>query len=57
LFDPEQFLLRIRQQLQIDVSFDHADYFAKNLIAVRAELRAALQVFSADAAIKGTWPS
>jgi HK97 family phage prohead protease len=57
LFDPEQFLLRIRQQLQIDVSFDHADYFAKNLVAIRAELRAALQVFSADAAIKGTWPS
>jgi HK97 family phage major capsid protein len=57
LFDPEQFLLRIRQQMQIDVSFDHSDYFSKNLVAIRGELRAALQVFSADAAIKGTWPS
>jgi len=57
LMDQSQFLLRIRQSLQVDISFDHSDYFTRNLAAIRAELRAALQVFSADAALEGTWPS
>ncbi|MEJ5370254.1 MAG: phage major capsid protein [Bryobacteraceae bacterium] len=52
--DFSQCVLRVRQGVTIDISGDHADYFAKNLVAIRAEQRVALVIYAPAAFIKGT---
>jgi HK97 family phage prohead protease len=54
VFDPSQAVLRVKQAATVDVSESHADYFTKNLVAIRAEMRAALVVYSKAALLKGT---
>jgi hypothetical protein len=45
----------MRSTMEIAISDSHDDYFAKNLLLIRAELRAALAVFrpSAFCAVSG----
>jgi HK97 family phage major capsid protein len=47
--------IRDRMTLQIEVSTSHSDYFAKNLVAVRAEKRLALIVRRPASFIKGSF--
>ena len=42
-----------RQEITVEVSTEHADFFTKNLVAVRAELRAGLAINDANALITG----
>ena len=44
-----------RQKYTVELSHDHADFFAKNLVMLRAESRLALAVYRPDAFIKGTF--
>jgi hypothetical protein len=39
---PEATIIRDRLEMQVEVSTSHEDYFARNLVAVRAEKRVAL---------------
>lgn len=47
--------IRLRQDSTIDISDSHGDYFVKNLLAIRAEMRAALVVKKPGAFIYGTF--
>lgn len=47
--------IRDRQEMQVEISTEHSDYFVKNLIAIRAEKRLALVVKRPAAYIKGTF--
>lgn len=53
--DASQALIRVRQAATIDVSESHSDYFTKNMVAVRAEERALLQVLSPNAFVTGSF--
>jgi HK97 family phage major capsid protein len=55
--DPRGAQIRMRQPLTVEISTEHADYFARNLVAIRAELRAALVVMRPGAFIKGSLTS
>jgi HK97 family phage major capsid protein len=44
-----------RMDARIDVSTEHADFFIRNLVAIRAEERIALSVLRADALIFGSF--
>jgi HK97 family phage major capsid protein len=55
--DPRGAQIRMRQPLTVEISTEHADYFARNLVAIRAELRAALVVMRPTAFIKGSLTS
>jgi HK97 family phage major capsid protein len=46
--------LRMRQDMTLDISDSHADFFVKNLLACRCELRAALVVPKPGAFIQGS---
>ena len=46
--------LRMRQEATIDISDSHSDYFIRNLLACRAELRAALVVKKPGAFVYGS---
>lgn len=50
--DFSQCVLRVRQDVTIDISTEHADFFTKNLIAIRAEQRVALVTYSPAAFVK-----
>jgi HK97 family phage major capsid protein len=54
---PDTVQLRMKQETTIEISTEHADYFTKNLVAIRAELRAALVVMRPTAFIKGNLTS
>jgi hypothetical protein len=47
----------MRQPLAVEISTEHSDYFARNLVAIRAELRAALVVMRPGAFVKGSLTS
>jgi HK97 family phage major capsid protein len=44
-------ILALRQGVTVDISTEHSDYFVKNLVAIRAELRCALLTLRSDAVI------
>lgn len=47
--------IRDRMDMQVEISTEHADFFQKNLVAVRAEKRAALVVKRPNAFVSGTF--
>ena len=55
--NPNVVQLRMRQEATIEISTEHSDYFTRNLVAIRAELRAALVVMRPTAFIKGSLTS
>jgi hypothetical protein len=44
-----------RQEAQVAISFEHSDYFTRNLCAIRAEARVGLAVFVPNAWVTGTF--
>jgi len=52
--DVSQVVLRTKQALTVDISEHHSDFFVRNQIAIRAELRAALVCYSPRSLLKGT---
>jgi HK97 family phage major capsid protein len=48
-------LILDRMESVIDISEHHDDFFAKNLIAIRAECRLALVVLRQDALVYGSF--
>jgi HK97 family phage major capsid protein len=52
--DFSQCVLRVRQDVTVDVSTEHSDFFTRNMIAIRAEQRVALVTYSGAAFVKGT---
>lgn len=55
--DPRAAVIRMRQPITIEISTEHADYFTRNMVAIRAEMRAALLVMRPSAFIKGNLTS
>jgi HK97 family phage major capsid protein len=49
--------IRMRQDMTLDISDSHSDYFVKNLLALRAELRAVLVVKKPGAFVTGSFAS
>lgn len=52
LGDASQAVLRMREDIGIEISTEHSDYFTRNMVAIRAEMRAALQITSPKAWLK-----
>jgi HK97 family phage major capsid protein len=46
-----------RMSAEVLISQDHADFFVKNMLAVRAESRLAMAVIRPQALVKGTFPA
>ena len=55
--NPAAAQIKMRQPLTVEISTEHADYFTRNLVAIRAELRAALVVMKPGAFVKGSLTS
>lgn len=55
--DQSQTIFRVRQGVTIDLSESHSDYFVKNKVAIRAELRGLLQTVSPSAFVYGSLSS
>jgi HK97 family phage major capsid protein len=55
--DASQAVLRVRQDLTLDLSESHEDFFARNLLALRCEARLAMQVLSRQAFVTGAFGS
>ena len=55
--DPRAAVIRMRQPITVEISTEHSDYFTRNMVAIRAELRAALVVMRPGAFIKGNLTS
>jgi HK97 family phage major capsid protein len=55
--DPRVVQLRVRREVNVEISTEHADYFARNLVAVLAETRLALVVTRPGAFVKGNLTS
>lgn len=53
--DAAQAVVRVRQGAAVEISTEHSDYFVKNMVAIRAEERLALQVISPAAFVKGAF--
>jgi len=47
--------IRDRMEMQVEISTEHADYFVRNLVAVRAEKRLALITKRANSFVSGTF--
>jgi HK97 family phage major capsid protein len=47
--------IRDRQEMQVEISTEHSDYFVRNLVAVRAEKRLALITKRANSFVTGTF--
>ena len=47
--------IRDRQEMQVEISTEHSDYFVRNLIAVRAEKRLALVTKRPASFVSGTF--
>jgi HK97 family phage major capsid protein len=47
--------IRDRQEVQVEISTEHSDYFVRNLVAVRAEKRLALVVKRGGSFCAGTF--
>jgi HK97 family phage major capsid protein len=54
VLDTSQVVLRTKQALTVDVSESHSDFFVRNQIAIRCEMRAALVCYSPRSLLKGT---
>jgi len=52
VIDPAHVTILDREQLSVQVSNQHADFFTRNLVAILAELRAGLEVTDALAVLK-----
>jgi HK97 family phage major capsid protein len=52
--NPDAAHLRMRSDATVEISTEHSDYFTKNMIAIRAELRCALVVRRPAAFAKGS---
>lgn len=52
---PTDAVIRDREELNVQISTEHSDYFTKNMIAIRAEERLALVVFRPACYITGTF--
>jgi HK97 family phage major capsid protein len=48
-------VIRERQQIQIAISNSHSDFFTRKLVAIRADLREALEIWRPSAFVKGTF--
>jgi HK97 family phage major capsid protein len=55
--NPAAAQIRMRQPISVEISTEHSDYFTRNLVAIRAELRAALVVMRPGAFVKGSLTS
>jgi len=55
--DPRAAAIKMRQPITVEISTEHSDYFTRNLVAIRAELRAALVVTRPGAFVKGSLTS
>jgi len=55
--DPRAAQIRMRQEATIEISTEHSDYFTRNMVAIRAEMRAALVVTRPGAFVKGSLTS
>lgn len=55
--DPAAAEIRDRQELTVEISTSHEDYFARNMVAIRAERREALVVKRPDSFLYGTLTS
>jgi HK97 family phage major capsid protein len=53
--DPAQCEIRDRMEMQVEISTEHADYFTRNLVAIRAEKRLALIVQRPQSYVHGTF--
>jgi HK97 family phage major capsid protein len=53
--DPTAVEIRDRMEMQVEIATQHADFFAKNLVAIRAEKRVALVVKRPGSFITGSW--
>jgi HK97 family phage major capsid protein len=53
-FSARQVELLDRMQTTVDISYEHADFFTKNLAAIRAEWRGALGIYQPAAFVYGT---
>jgi len=51
--DSTQAVIRMRQEATVEISTEHSDYFARNMVAIRAEERLALQIISPSAFVRG----
>jgi hypothetical protein len=47
--------IRDRMEMQVEISTEHADFFQKNMVAIRAEKRAALVVKRPNSFVSGTF--
>jgi len=54
---PAATMLRMKQEATVEISTEHSDYFTRNMVAIRAELRAALVVTRPGAFVKGSLTS
>ncbi len=52
--DASQAVLRIREDIGIEIATEHSDYFTRNMVAIRAEMRCALQITAPKAWLKFT---
>jgi HK97 family phage major capsid protein len=55
--DFSQAVLRLRQPVSVDFSESHSDFFSRNLILIRAEMRGCIVVYSSAAFLAGSLPS
>jgi HK97 family phage major capsid protein len=55
--DPRIVQLRVRRELSVEISTEHADYFTRNMVAILAETRLALVVTRPTAFVKGNLTS
>ena len=53
--NPAASQIRDRQEIQVEVSTQHSDYFTRNLVAIRAEKRLALCVMRPNSYIHGSF--
>jgi HK97 family phage major capsid protein len=53
--DPAAVEIRDRQEMTVEISTQHDDYFIKNKIAIRAEKRVALVVKRPDSFVTGSF--
>jgi hypothetical protein len=53
--DPAAVELRDRMGLQLEIAYQHSDFWTKNMIAIRAEKRVALVCYRPGSFIQGTF--
>ena len=56
-FTPRSIELLMREEVLTELSREHADYFTKNLVAIRTEARAANGLYRPSAFAVGSFPA